>query len=1010
MKRPGFERIKRRTHIRLALEHLEHRRLMAGLNVLVFTDQDGSRSLSPSVDVPAPNRLVYVDLNRDLGFDDGEPLAVSGDDGIARFPGLAAGDYLIGLAANNSAQILTTSVTPDSGARSVAAAPGSPLTSLITSNDLKHAWSVSSNGVLTPVGTDDAGRAVLNLNGQVLGVTSGATSTDSSAWALVDSGQSQPSLYQLDFQTGSARMTSVQGVANNQRISGVVRAGNQVYLQLTSGDNSYVAPLRISVGQSGVGIGQALAIPNGTLVGSAINDRLAVLGTRSQASGEDQQPGAKLSVVQISGVTAGVQSTELDQAVTNLSYSADGQWLFAALQGGGVAVFTTNGGLKSAAQLAEATGPVSAGIDGRFVTGNSGKADELIVWDSRTWSPAGRVQLPADKGSVVSLAVDSFGDRLLMATTGAALTARLSNPAPQAVTVSAREVSQATLGVRLIDRPVPLPSRIEVSQSTDEDVPFSFDLSDAVRGLGAGLFFTPGTGTSLGTFLVTPTGRVTYRTQANSNGTDSATLQVYDGVSTTTLVVSLDVRPVNDPPSSFVIDPIAIEEAATAGSSVGVATVLDVDSDARYQITTSDARFVVIDGQVQLAQSDSLDYETESSIDLEITATDLDNPAFVITRRISIPVNNSNDAPTAISLTATSVTENEDQVAIGQVVVSDPDEHGQYTYSVSDERFEFSSGQLRLRSGAVLDYESEPVISLRVTVTDSTVAGPNKSVSSDVTIQVIDTNDAPTSLSVSASDIRSGEQGAVAGRINVVDQDASDEYTFSVSDSRFMVDGNVLRLREGQSVSRDQESAVTMMVTVTDGGGGVLAQTVTLNVVNDAPFQNPRNPMDVDDDGFVYPRDALILVNQLNQKGSHILTPMSAAGEGDGEHFYPDVNGDGLLTPLDALILINFINGRGIPAVKTGNGTGGNGNGSGGTSGSSGTSTGSQSKVDDEDADPTIDDTTSQLAEGEGPSESTWAACTPWVTNTDVEEQARRDAIDSELELLVEELSRARLG
>ncbi len=54
MKRPGPERIKRRTHIRLSLEHLEHRRLMAGLNVLVFNDQDGSRSLSPSVDTPAP--------------------------------------------------------------------------------------------------------------------------------------------------------------------------------------------------------------------------------------------------------------------------------------------------------------------------------------------------------------------------------------------------------------------------------------------------------------------------------------------------------------------------------------------------------------------------------------------------------------------------------------------------------------------------------------------------------------------------------------------------------------------------------------------------------------------------------------------------------------------------------------------------------------------------------------------------------------------------------------------
>lgn len=996
MKRPGFERIKRRTHIRLALEHLEQRRLMAGLNVLVFTDQDGSRSLSPSVDAPAPNRLVYVDLNRDFGFDDGEPLAVSGDDGIARFPGLAAGDYLIGLAANNAAQILTTSVIPDRSARTVAASPGVPLTSLITSPDLKHGWSVTGSGVLTPVGADDSGRALLNLNGRVLGVTSG-TSGDNSAWALVDQGQAQPTLYGLDFQTGAARMTSVQGVSNSQRISGIARAGSQVYLQLTNADATYVAELRAS--QSGVSIGQPSQIPAGTLVGSSADDRLALLSSRSRLGSEDQLQGAKVSVVQIRGSTIAVDSLELEESVTSLSYSADGQLLFAALEGGGVNVFTTSGGLKSAAQLAEATGPVSAGLDGRFVTANSSKADELIVWDSRTWTPTGRVQLPAGQGAVISLAVDSFGDRILAATAVAALTARLSNPAPQAVSVAGRGVTDASLGVRLIDRPVPLPVKVEVTESTDEDVLLSFDLSNssAVQGLGAGLFFAPGTGTSLGTLQVTATGKVTYRTQANANGADSAMLRVFDGINTTTLVLSLDVRAVNDAPTSFVVDPTIIDEAASAGVVAGVATVFDVDSDAQYEITTSDARFVVVDGQVMLTQSESLDFETESSIELEITATDLDNPAFVITRRISIPVRDNNDAPTAVSLGSPTIIENQGGSVVGQVEVSDPDGHGEYTYSVSDERFEFESGALRLKSGVVLDYETEPAISLTVTFSDSTVAGQSKSVSSEVTVHVVDSNDAPTSLSVAAHELRSGEKGAVVGRVNVSDPDSSDEYSFNVSDARFVVDGSILRLRDDQSISREQEAVVTMMVTVTDRGGAVLAETVTLNVVNDAPFQNPRDPFDVDNDGHIYPRDALILVNELNSKGSHILTATSASGEG-GDVFFPDVNGDGILTPLDALILINRINRGPTPAINNGNGTTG-----------TGTDPDAESKVP-EDPDENPDTTTSQLAEGEGPTLLPSNACQPWLASSDVQEQARRDAIDSELEQLVEELSRARLS
>ncbi len=134
-----------------------------------------SRSISPSVDTPAPNRLVYVDLNRDFQYDDGEPLAASGDDGIARFPGFSGGDYLIGLAANNAAQVLTTSIAPDRSARLVSSAFSSPLTTLIASADLKHGWSATGTGVLTPVGSEDAGRAVLNLNGRLLGATTGST-------------------------------------------------------------------------------------------------------------------------------------------------------------------------------------------------------------------------------------------------------------------------------------------------------------------------------------------------------------------------------------------------------------------------------------------------------------------------------------------------------------------------------------------------------------------------------------------------------------------------------------------------------------------------------------------------------------------------------------------------------------------------------------------------------------------------------------------------------------------
>ena len=62
-------------------------------------------------------------------------------------------------------------------------------------------------------------------------------------------------------------------------------------------------------------------------------------------------------------------------------------------------------------------------------------------------------------------------------------------------------------------------------------------------------------------------------------------------------------------------------------------------------------------------------------------------------------------------------------------------------------------------------------------------------------------------------------------------------------------------------------------------------------------FQNPIEPMDVNDDGEITPVDALMVINRLRKEGRE-----------DGDRMFTDVNGDGILTPIDALVVINGIN------------------------------------------------------------------------------------------------------
>lgn len=66
-------------------------------------------------------------------------------------------------------------------------------------------------------------------------------------------------------------------------------------------------------------------------------------------------------------------------------------------------------------------------------------------------------------------------------------------------------------------------------------------------------------------------------------------------------------------------------------------------------------------------------------------------------------------------------------------------------------------------------------------------------------------------------------------------------------------------------------------------------------------------PEDVDADSWVSPRDAVLVINQLNQ---------AAHGEGEvgsGSPYFTDVTGDGQLSPADALAVINWLNGEAEP-------------------------------------------------------------------------------------------------
>ncbi|HEY1382292.1 MAG TPA: cadherin domain-containing protein, partial [Dongiaceae bacterium] len=154
-------------------------------------------------------------------------------------------------------------------------------------------------------------------------------------------------------------------------------------------------------------------------------------------------------------------------------------------------------------------------------------------------------------------------------------------------------------------------------------------------------------------------------------------------------------------------------------------------------------------------------------------------------------------------------------------------------YAVDDKRFEVVAGDLKLKSGVSLDYESGGSVALKVTTTDQ----GGFSYSENFTISVNNVNDAPTNIGISNLGVDENAAGAVIGTLSTTDQDAGDKFTYSVDDTRFVISGDQLQLKAGVSLDHETEPTVKINVTSTDLGGKSVTKTLTVSVtdLNEAP-------------------------------------------------------------------------------------------------------------------------------------------------------------------------------
>jgi hypothetical protein len=339
--------------------------------------------------------------------------------------------------------------------------------------------------------------------------------------------------------------------------------------------------------------------------------------------------------------------------------------------------------------------------------------------------------------------------------------------------------------------------------------------------------------------------------------TDSEISGLGQGIKTVTVTATDAAGNVSSQASqTFAINTIGLSGINFSDTSIAensaidaVATLSSGDSnDVTYSLIGGDGSTdngdFTINGN-QLLIKNPVDFETKSSYSIRIRATDAAGNSTETTQIIS--VNDVNEAPTAINLNASAIAENAAGAVVGTLTVIDPDllnaAFRNNTLTVSDERFEVINGELKLKAGQSLNYESltDGQLTVTVTATDSTLPAGSNSISQAFTINVTDVNEAPELTGTQATLVAGTEDtpytltkaDLLAGFTDV------DGDSLSVS-GLTATDGTISANADGTytfTSAANFNGSVALSYNVIDGKGATVAATQSFSpaAVNDAP-------------------------------------------------------------------------------------------------------------------------------------------------------------------------------
>ncbi len=329
----------------------------------------------------------------------------------------------------------------------------------------------------------------------------------------------------------------------------------------------------------------------------------------------------------------------------------------------------------------------------------------------------------------------------------------------------------------------------------------------------------------------------------------------------TITVNDVNETPGNQAPTNLALSATTVNENVPVNTVIGTFSSTDPDTGNSFTYSliagtgdTDNTAFSIVGNQLQI--NNSPDFETKNSYSIRVKTTDQGGLSFEKTLTITVNdvnENPSNQAPTNLALSATTVNENVPvNTVIGTFSSTDPDTGNNFTYSLvtgtgdtDNTAFSIVGNQLQINNSP--DFETKNSYSIRVKTTDQGGLSFEKTLTIAVNnVSENPSNQAPTALIFQNAVTELAENVNVTPEFKVADLLIEDDglgtnnlFLTGRDRERFLIQNSAL-FYVGFTPNFEAQNSYEVTVNVDDPTVGVtpdITQTLTLNItdVNEAP-------------------------------------------------------------------------------------------------------------------------------------------------------------------------------